>query len=99
MISSFLSVHQVTRERNFVEPRYLMNFPRCKIGDNPNFGQLMMDQIRQSMTMATALALACFTDGTTSLERVFLTQLVRLFIVSRRWRVINSCTFALARRE
>ena len=45
-------------------------------GENPNFGQQMMDHIRQSLTLGTALALSCFTDGVTSLERVFLSQLV-----------------------
>ena len=47
------------------------------LGENPNFGQLMMDKIRRTLIMAAALALNCFTDGSTSLERVFLSQLVR----------------------
>ena len=37
----------------------------------------MMDQIRQSLTMISALALSCFSDGQTSLERVFSVHLVR----------------------
>ena len=35
-----------------------------------------MEQMRHSLTQGTALALSCFTDGSTSLERLFLTQLV-----------------------
>jgi len=46
------------------------------LGENPNFGQLMMDKIRRTLILAAALALNCFTDGSTSLERVFLSQLV-----------------------
>jgi hypothetical protein len=37
----------------------------------------MMDKIRRTLIMAAALALNCFTDGSTSLERVFLSQLVK----------------------
>ncbi|KAI9562605.1 hypothetical protein GHT06_010059 [Daphnia sinensis] len=44
-------------------------------GENPDFGRLMMDKIRRTLIMAAALALSCFTDGSTSLERVFLSQL------------------------
>jgi len=40
----------------------------------------MMDQIRQSLTMISALALSCFSDGQTSLERVFSVHLVRGYI-------------------
>lgn len=47
-------------------------------GENPNFGHLIMEQMRHSLTQGTALALSCFTDGTTSLERLFLTQLRRV---------------------
>lgn len=46
------------------------------LGDNPNFGQQMMEEIRRSFIQAAALALNCFTDGSTSLERVVLSQLV-----------------------
>lgn len=56
------------------------------IGENPNFGQLMMDTIRRTLILAAALALNCFTDGSTSLERVFLSQLV----ISKKEKIFQS---------
>ena len=50
------------------------------LGENPSFGQLMMDKISQTLNMAAAfsdLVLNCFTDGSISLERVLQTILVR----------------------
>ena len=66
-------------------------------GENPNFGHLIMEQMRHSLTQGTALALSCFTDGTTSLERLFLTQLVSRFLEQDR-RPFVSELFLMQRR-
>ena len=47
------------------------------LGENPSFGEIMMDKISRTVIMAAALALNCFTDGSISLERVLPSLLVR----------------------